>query len=451
MLRWNACVLALLCAVTLSACAEDVPTPLPTAALVAPTIPPSLSVVTPSHPLPTVTLPPQPSATPVATTDVPTVTFDLVLVGGTLIDGSGGAPLSDAVVAIRGDRIAAVGPAGTIPIAPGTPTRDLGGKTVLPGFINVHAHTSMLSDQALKVWTRAGITTVRDLSGPHDAIIARRKALAASGDATLPRLLVAGPMITVPGGHPIPIYGLSESVLTVQGPDDARTKISALLDAGVDVIKIAVSGRSDVNWPELSNEEIRAITATARARDVPIAAHVDRAVALRRAVENGITDAAHMPRDRMPDELIALMVERDVALVPTIAVYEALAEERGDAAAWRQTTLPVMQSNLRRFVEAGGRLALGDDFGNPRLDLGMPVAEIGHWLDAGLAPMQIIVAATHGGAVVCNLEDQLGTIEPGKLADILVVDGDPLADIRALERVAFVVRGGEVIPVQQSG
>jgi imidazolonepropionase-like amidohydrolase len=449
MLRRNAWVLALLCVVTLMACAEDVLAPLPTAALVAPTIPPSPSVVTPSHPLPTVTLSPRPSATPVATTDVPIVTFDLVLSGGTLIDGTGGPPLSNAVVAIRGDRIAAVGPAGTIPIAPGTPTRDLGGKTVLPGFINAHAHTSMLSDQALKVWTRAGITTVRDLSGPRDAIIARRNALAASADATLPRLLVAGPMVTVPGGHPIPIYGLSDSVLTVQGPDDARTKITALLDAGVDVIKIAVSGRSDVDWPELSNEEIGAITATARARDVPIAAHVDRAVALRRAVENGITDAAHMPRDRMSDELIALMVERDVALVPTIAVYEALAEERGDAAAWRRTTLPVMQSNLRRFVEAGGRLALGDDFGNPRVDLGMPWAEIDHWLDAGLAPMQIIVAATHGGAVVCNLEDQLGTIEPGKLADILVVDGDPLADIRVLERVAFVVRGGEVIPGEE--
>jgi imidazolonepropionase-like amidohydrolase len=447
MLGWNARVLVLLCVLTLISCTEDAPTPLATSARVMPSIAPSPSVVMPTRRLPTVTLSLQPSATRVASTDVPTVTFDLVLIGGTVIDGTGALPLTDAVVAIRDGRIATLGPAGTIAIAPGTPRRDLRGKTVLPGFINAHAHTSSLSDEALKVWTRAGITTVRDLSGPRDASIARRNRLAASGDATFPRLLVAGPMVSVPGGHPIPIYGQSDRVLTVQGPDDARSEISALLDAGVDVIKIAVSGRTDVDWPELSDDEIRAITATARARNVPIAAHVDRTVALRRAVENGITDAAHMPRDRMPDDLIALMVEREVALAPTIAVYEALAEERGDAATWRRTTLPVMQDNLRRFAAAGGTLALGDDFGNPRVELGMPMAEIRHWLDAGLTPMQLIVAATHGGAVVCGLEDQLGTIEPGKLADLLVMDGDPLVDIRALERVTFVIRGGEVISV----
>ena len=183
-----------------------------------------------------------------------------------------------------------------------------------------------------------------------------------------------------------------------------------------------------------------------------VSAHIDRVIALRRAVEHGIDDAAHMPRDRMPDDLIELMVQRNVALVPTIAVYEALAVERGNAAAWRRTTLPIMQDNLRRFVAAGGLLALGDDYGNPGVALGMPMAEITHWLDAGLTPMDVIIAATHGGAVVCGLADQLGTIRPGMIADLLVVQGDPLTESAVLERVAYCHqewRGGGAVARQQ--
>jgi enamidase len=368
-----------------------------------------------------------------------------VLTGATLIDGTGAAPLPDAVVAIRAGTIAAVGPAGTLPYDPASPTRDLRGATLLPGFVNTHAHTSSLSTEALKGWTSAGVTTVRDLAGPRDLILARRREVAASGDPALPRLLVAGPMITVPGGHPIPIYGMSDEVLTVDGPEDARQKAAALIDAGADAIKIAVSGRTDVSWPELSDAEIAAIAELARARGVRLAAHIDRASALRRAVEDGITDAAHMPRDRMPDDLIARMVERGVVLTPTIAVYEALAEERGAGDEWRRTTQLVMYDNLRRFVAAGGILALGDDYGNPRVALGMPMPEIRHWLAAGLTPMQVIVAATQGGALACGLADTLGQVRPGLAADLLAVTGDPLANIAALERVALVVHGGVVV------
>jgi imidazolonepropionase-like amidohydrolase len=376
---------------------------------------------------------------------MPAPAYDLVLVGGTLIDGVGGAPLPDAVVAIRDGRIAAVGRADDVPFAPETPARDLRGKTVLPGFVNAHAHTDALAIGDLAQWTRAGVTTIRDLGGPRDAMLTRRAEIAVRGDPTLPRLLAAGPIITVPGGHPIPVYGPSDEVLTVDGPEDARAKVAELIDAGADVIKIAVSGRTDVRWPELSDEEIRAITETARGRGVPVAAHVDRASALRRAVENGIADAAHMPRDRMPGDLIALMVERGVALIPTIDVYEGLAEERGNAAEWRRTTLPVMYDNLSRFAAAGGMLALGDDYGNPGVAPGMPMAEMRHWLAAGLTPMQVIVAATRGGAAVCGLAEEIGVIQAGRAADLLVVEGDPLAEIEALERVALVIRGGVVV------
>ena len=104
-----------------------------------------------------------------------------------------------------------------------------------------------------------------------------------------------------------------------------------------------------------------------------------------------------------------------------------------------------MQDNLRRFIAAGGTLALGDDYGNPGVALGMPMAEIQHWLQAGLTPGQVLVAATRGGAVVCGLIDQIGQIRAGMVADLLVVEGNPLEDIAALERVALVIHNGAVV------
>lgn len=441
---WIACLLVSLFTSTIIACAPSDPPELTTTSAVQ--VLPTLTLA-PTHAQTrtvTTTAPPQPTI-PVETTAMPAPAFDLVLLGGMLIDGTGAKPVPNAVVAIRGERIVAAGRADQIVIPPGTPTRDVRGMTILPGFINAHAHTHSLYLEQLKDWPRAGVTTVRDLQGPRDAIIARGDAIAASDDTTLPRLLVAGPMVTVPGGHPIPVYGDSDHVLTVRGADDARAKINGLIDAGADVIKVAVSGRTDVQWPELSDAELLAITETAHARGVLVTAHVDRAIALRRAVEQGINDAAHMPRDHMPDDLITLMVRRNVALIPTIAVYEALAEERGNAAAWRRITLPIMQDNLRRFAAAGGILALGDDYGNPGVALGLPMAEITHWLQAGLTPMDVIVAATHGGAVVCGRADQLGIIQPDMIADLLVVHGDPLTAITVLEQVALVMKSGAVV------
>jgi imidazolonepropionase-like amidohydrolase len=359
-----------------------------------------------------------------------------------VIDGGGGPPIVDAVVTIRGNRIEAVGRKDEVLIPAGTPVRDVRGMTILPGFINAHLHTDTVTDADLTQWTRAGITTIRDLGGPRSLLVNRSATIATSLDPALPRLLVAGPIVTVPGGHPIPVYGLNDEVLTVQGPDDARAMITDLLDTGVGVVKIAVSGRTDVDWPELSNEEIRAIVETAHARNVRVAAHIDRSVALRRAVAQGIDDAAHMPRDRMPNDLITQMVEREVVMIPTIAVYEALADERGQGGSWRQTTLPIMQDNLRRFVEAGGILALGDDYGNPGVALGMPMAEIRHWLEAGLTPMQVLVAATAGSAQSCGLEDELGLVRSGMIADLVLVEGNPLDDIETLEQVALVIHNG---------
>ena len=197
---------------------------------------------------------------------------------------------------------------------------------------------------------------------------------------------------------------------------------------------------------ELSDQELASIIETARAYGLPVTAHVDRASALRRAVLSGISDSAHSPRDRVPNEVFKLMVERGITMVPTIAVYECLAESRGTGDAWRRSTMPIMYDNIRRFVAMGGTLALGDDFGGvPGMPLGMPMDEIRHWIAAGLSPMDVIVAATRGGARVTGLSESLGTVEVGKVADLLVVEGDPLADYRALNRPLLVVHGGQVV------
>jgi len=219
-------VLASLCACAAAPAPTTEPAPQASAATPLAAAVPALATPAPTQaPSPT----PRPAATAAPTvTPTPAERYDLVLTGATLIDGTGAAPLPDAVVTIRAGKIAAVGPAGAVAYDPASPTRDLRGATLLPGFINVHVHTSSLSLEQLKRWTSAGVTTVRDLAGPRDLILARRREVAASGDPALPRLLVAGPMITVPGGHPIPIYGLSDEVLTVDGPDDARQKILVL-------------------------------------------------------------------------------------------------------------------------------------------------------------------------------------------------------------------------------
>lgn len=429
--------------ILLASCAAPAAPPVASLPTVQPSVtplPPPTTTPAPPTPLPPTPLPPTP-------TPLPVPAYDLVLLNVTLIDGTGAAAQPASAVGIRDGRIAAIGAAATFAYSADSPVRDVNGATLLPGFVNAHVHVNGLSDDQLREWARAGVTTLRDLASPSE-LIARRDQLAASGDPSLPRLLVSGPLVSVPGGHPFAVTTpiLRVNAVAVSGVAEAQATTEILVASGIDQIKIAVSGRTDVSWPELSDDEIRAITTTARAYGVRVSAHVDRSSGLRRATRNGIHDAAHSPRDRIPDDLIAEMIERNVALVPTIAVYEALADSRGQAVQWRRITQPIMYDNLVRFAAAGGLLALGDDYGGvPGMPLGMPMAEIKHWLKAGLSPLEIITAATRNSAIVAGLGDELGTVEVGKRADLLLIDGDPLTDIYALKRPLLVLRDGVII------
>lgn len=354
----------------------------------------------------------------------------LALTGGRVIDGTGREPIAPATVVIEGERILAVGPADSVVIPAGARTIDVKGKTVLPGFVDAHVHLTFthIGRGDRTRWVVEGVTTVCDLAAPLDQMQSLKQP--AAGE---PRTVVAGPIVSVPGGYPGSHWGPGIH-LSVRSPADAKVQVRALLDRGADVIKLALERSGSRNLPVLSDAEIRAIVATAHARGVPVLAHVDTAASLERAVNGGVDTAAHMIRDRLPDALIRKMAARGVRLIPTLAVL-ADGNERRD----------LMLDNLRRFVAGGGKVALGDDWGNPGTSTGMPWYELRLYEQAGLSPLQIIEAATAQSAHACNRDRDLGTLEAGKLADLFVVAGNPAEDLDALRNVALVLKGGRLV------
>jgi imidazolonepropionase-like amidohydrolase len=163
---------------------------------------------------------------------------------------------------------------------------------------------------------------------------------------------------------------------------------------------------------------------------------------LERALDAGVDEIAHMVVDRLPEDLISRMVEAGTRWVPTLELWQGVSHNYPVSHGTRSI------DNLALFVEAGGEVALGTDYAgapNVDFDLGMPIHEV-EWLqEAGMTPLQIIVAATRNGARSCNMESEVGTLEAGKLADVLVVDGDPLADVQALTNARLVLREGKSI------
>jgi imidazolonepropionase-like amidohydrolase len=345
----------------------------------------------------------------------------VALVGGTLIDGTGAEAVPDAVLLIQDRCIVGAGPRAEVTIPTNAQAIELHGATVLPGFIDAHVHNAYRPGN-LQTWAQSGVTTVRDLGAPvgepHFALRDRLRA-----DPANARLVAAGPLVTVPRGYPIVPNGFPS--LAVTSPEDARQQIDRLIDEGADVIKIAFSSRP----PVLSAQEAAAIVETAHARGIPVTAHATNMPELQRALDAGVDDVAHIVGDRVPTRMIRRMVRMGVSWVPTM---EALHGEGGD--------------NLLRFLDMGGQVAMGTDAGYLEgLEIGLSLDEIGLMAEAGMTAMQIIVAATRNSARVCRLEHELGTLQAGKVADVWVVDGDPLQDLRALAKVRLVIHEGIVI------
>jgi imidazolonepropionase-like amidohydrolase len=368
----------------------------------------------------------------------------VVFTGGTLIDGNGGTPVDNAAVVIQGDRILFAGPEDEIEIPTTATVYDLDRLTILPGFFNTHVHEASFTQGApgqldlsrLAVWAHEGVTTLRDVTSPRSELIRYRQAESVHNDPFLARLLMAGPCIEVPGGR-----AETYNRLIIYSPEDAREKIERLLDDGADVVKLYFEDGSifGESWNVMTTEEARMIVKVAHGRGKTVTVHVQEAYLVEKALDAGVDDICHSQVDEpVPDRLIERMAEQGVSLVPTLEMSNT----------WRPA-LEMSWINLRRMVELGVDVGMGTDYSynfDIEFEVGMPLREMQLMERGGITPMQIIVAGTRNSARVCGLGHELGTIENAKIADLIVVDGDPLQDLTVLKHeVMMVIHNGVVI------
>jgi imidazolonepropionase-like amidohydrolase len=358
-------------------------------------------------------------------------TGHLVLKGGVLIDGTGALPVNDAVVVISKGRISGIGPESRVNIPTDTKIIDVNGGTILPGFINAHVHKAY-DEKRLQAWAQAGVTTVRDLAAyPPLSSFDDRDRL--NKNVRNARLVAAGPQMTggfVPSGYPSPVL--------VKTPEQARAEADRILKQGADQLKIMLES----NWGNkvMPEKVARAIVETAHNRGKKVSAHISLSRDIKKAINVGADDLAHMALNRVPDKLLKKVVEAGIYWTPTIEVWKGFAKRRFVSDAH-------LLDNLGRFVKAGGKVALGTDYaGGPfPFEMGMPVKEIFWMQEAGMSPADIIIASTRHAAEVCGLGKKLGTLEPAKIADILVVEKNPLEDLANLKRVRLVIKEGVII------
>ncbi len=363
------------------------------------------------------------------------IDYDLpyAIINGKLIDGTGSEPVQDAVIVVENGLIKAVGSRDEVNISEITQFVDVDGAVILPGFFNCHVHRGY-SISNLTEWARGGVTTVRDLGASLENFRNNRP-LNINSHA---RLIAAGPGFTVPGGYPLVPWG-SPVGYNVLSPQDAYAKVNQHINDGADIIKIFMES-GDVfnrNIPRLSFEESSEIVKAAHERNTLVSSHVLSASDLEVSIDIGVDDIAHMIIDDLSDDLIRRMIDNGIYWVPTLELWNGVGNGNDLRAI----------ANLRKFVSAGGMVAVGTDYAgyNSTFDLGMPIRELEWMSEAGMSHMQIIVAATKNSAHVCGIENELGTLETGKIADILIVNGDPLINLRVFMDIRMVIHGGEII------
>lgn len=392
----------------------------------------------------------------------------LVIMNGTVIDGTGTAPIADGVVVIRGDRILAVGEAADFEIPQSARVLDAGGGSILPGIINSHTHSTDVP-AVRRAFLTEGVTTVCNVGTSVAQLSGFDEASAPEGPAA--RGYWAGPIITAPGGYPGPVYGFQFSY-EVARPEEARAAVTDLLDRGASMIKITLApGDPRDPWPVLDLERVEAIVEEAHARNVFVRAHVFEPYLVEDIVlPAGLDVIEHSPFPILsPDQeasvlasddpgvqlfdvvapefetLLARVVEQGIVMVPTLDAHIGGLFKKSERTLVEQIVVDVHVEAVHRFHALGGTLAVGNDFGaNPAVESGMPLTEMKLLFAAGLTPLEVIEAATRNAAFVCGQGETLGTLEPGKLADVIIVDGDPSTDLEAMERVLAVVKDGEV-------
>jgi imidazolonepropionase-like amidohydrolase len=402
---------------------------------------------------------------------IASATTIVVIHAGHLLDVKTGKTLANQTIVIEGDKINSVGSDAQLPA--GATVIDLPNATVLPGLIDAHTHITMTTNfgystlgisiprEALngarnaRVTLDAGFTTIRNVGASGFTDVALRDAINA-GDVPGPRMLVSGPALSITGGHcdenmlPFEWHAQAEGV--ADGVEAVQRKTREIIKYGADLIKVCATGGvlSHGDNPQASQftlEEMKAIVADAHRLGRKVAAHAHGAQGIRWASEAGVDSIEH--GSYIDDAAIAEMKKNGTYLVPTLYPADwflANAEKTGASAeliAKGREVMPAARKNVARAFAAGVKVGFGTDAAvYPH---GLNAHEFAVMVKLGLTPLQAIQAATIYDADLLGWSDKVGTLEPGKWADIVAVDGDPLADVTTLERVKFVMKGGEVV------
>ena len=402
-----------------------------------------------------------------------------VIRAGILIDGTGAAPVKNAVIVVQGERITAVGPGLAIP--KGATVVDLSGETVLPGFIDAHVHlvgrtigdgdwqhsgvTELPSEMVLlgaahaQQTLEAGFTMVRIVGAPGFADLGLRNAINA-GWIPGPRILGAGIALGALGGHCDDTAGFNPGTFghdpsfaegVADGIDQVRSGVRYMVKYGADLIKICATGgvlspTDSVGLQQYTEEEMHAIVETAALLKRKVAAHAHGTEGIKAAVRAGVASIEH--GSMLDDEAVQLMKQHGTYLVPTLLAgftVESLATARKlppAIAAKALAIAPRIHASFKLALDGGVKIALGTDAGV--MQHGTNAREFALMVKYGMSPMQAIQAGTMSGATLLGREAEVGSVERGKFADLVAVKGDPLQDITLLLHVDFVMKGGAV-------
>jgi len=409
----------------------------------------------------------------------------VVLRAARLIDGTGAAPITNAIVIVTDNKITAVGAAGSVRVPSGAKVIDLGNATLLPGFIDAHTHLigrvlgdpegdmapvrdydsfgAILGVLHARDTLMAGFTSVRNVgaSGRFDDM-ALRKAIN-EGWIIGPRIETAGHAIGITGGH-CDQNGFRPGVVQLgpmdgvaNGPEEIRAAVRYQIKYGADVIKTCATGGvlsegDAVGATQYSFEELRALVEEANKLDRKVAAHAHGLEGIKLAVRAGVSSIEH--GSFLDEEAAQMMAARGTFLVPTLMAGEAVerAAKNGILKGLRAEKAFAAAAAMRRGIKIAVankvQIALGTDAGViPHGTNAREFVLMVEW--GGMSPMDSIIAGTMNGAKLLGWDKNLGSITVGKWADIVAVSGDPLKDIHAMEKVVFVMKNGVVYKVAQ--
>jgi len=396
-----------------------------------------------------------------------------VLTGATLIDGNGGTPLNDAAVLVEGERIAWVGSVAELPAAARDAEQvDVSGKWLMPGIIDAHIHicyngsesTFALLEkprddlvlEAVDICERTlsqGVTTIRDVGGEQYIEMSLRNAIN-RGFIRGPRMKLSGRVISMTGGHAHFIAREAD------GPDEMRKAAREQIKAGADLVKLMATGGSatpgqDIHASQLTVEEISAVTEVAHMMGRPVAAHCHGTGGIRNCMLGGVDTIEH--GTYLDEETADMMVANGAQLVltlgagnPDLESYPLSPVQQADA----ERRKPMIEQGVKQIRKTialarakGIFLGIGTDAGgNPLAPHQFAMArELELLVENDLTAMEAITIGTRNNAEVLRWEDEIGTVEAGKYADLLLLDADPLVDIRNLRKIAAVYKSGEKV------